>query len=231
MSDWQLWYVVDVWLTAVIRNWVIDELLLMSDLQLWHVVAVMCDWQLLLLVSDWQLWCVVVGEWLKAVMSCCWWMTDNCGVLLLVSDWQLWCVVVGEWLKAVMCCCWWVTDSCDVMWCDVMWCDVMWCDVMWCDVMWCDVMWCDVVEAREFLLYISGVTIHRYLFGTRHNEVLALSNVRDAVSVEYDLQRNCIYWGENTVGIIRVGKNHSPLNNCTYSWENSFSIIWVGNHH
>ncbi|KAI0224251.1 Sortilin-related receptor, partial [Lamellibrachia satsuma] len=62
---------------------------------------------------------------------------------------------------------------------------------------------CPIAEAREFLLYINGFTIHRYLFGTSHDELLPLADVRDAVSVEYDYQHNCIYWGESTVGIIR----------------------------
>ena len=59
----------------------------------------------------------------------------------------------------------------------------------------------------EFLLYISGSTIHRYLFGSRSDMVLPLADVHDAISVEYDYHKNCVYWGDSSESVIRVGKS------------------------
>ena len=62
-----------------------------------------------------------------------------------------------------------------------------------------------VSESNEFILYAVRNAIHRYDLATGHDQPLPLSGLREAVALDFDYDRNCLYWADISLDTIQVG--------------------------
>lgn len=60
-------------------------------------------------------------------------------------------------------------------------------------------------ESNEFILYAVRRSIHRYDLATGTDQRLPLSGLREAVALDFDYDRNCVYWADISLDIIQVG--------------------------
>ncbi|XP_051788146.1 sortilin-related receptor isoform X1 [Erpetoichthys calabaricus] len=66
-----------------------------------------------------------------------------------------------------------------------------------------EVMPCPVGEANEFILYALRSTIHRYDLSSGTDEKLPLSGLRSTVALDFDVERNCLYWADIALDVIQ----------------------------
>ncbi|XP_057695606.1 sortilin-related receptor [Corythoichthys intestinalis] len=55
---------------------------------------------------------------------------------------------------------------------------------------------CPVGESNEFILYAVRTSIHRYDLATGTDQVLPLLGLKEAVALDFDYDKNCIYWAD-----------------------------------
>lgn len=63
---------------------------------------------------------------------------------------------------------------------------------------------CLRVESNEFILYAVRNSIHRYDLATGVDQSLPLSGLREAVALDFDYDRNCLYWADISLDTIQV---------------------------
>ncbi|XP_069038470.1 sortilin-related receptor [Lepisosteus oculatus] len=66
-----------------------------------------------------------------------------------------------------------------------------------------EVLPCPVGESNEFLLYALRGSIHRYDLSSGTDETLPLSGLREAVALDFDYDRNCLYWADIALDTIQ----------------------------
>uniref|UniRef100_A0A4W4GF62 Sortilin-related receptor n=1 Tax=Electrophorus electricus TaxID=8005 RepID=A0A4W4GF62_ELEEL len=62
---------------------------------------------------------------------------------------------------------------------------------------------CPVGESNEFLLYAVRTSIHRYDLATGLDQTLPLSGLHEAVALDFDYERNCLYWADISLDTIQ----------------------------
>ena|ERR1712074_277478 len=62
---------------------------------------------------------------------------------------------------------------------------------------------CPVLEQEDFILYTTRDSIRKFVFSNNKEEILPISGLVNAVSVEYDYQRDCVYWADAHIGKIQ----------------------------
>uniref|UniRef100_A0A3P8Z6A1 Sortilin-related receptor n=1 Tax=Esox lucius TaxID=8010 RepID=A0A3P8Z6A1_ESOLU len=62
---------------------------------------------------------------------------------------------------------------------------------------------CPVGESNEFILYAVRNSIHRYDLATGSDQALPLSGLREAVALDFDYERNCLYWADISLDTIQ----------------------------
>ena len=63
---------------------------------------------------------------------------------------------------------------------------------------------CVCAEENEFILYAMRKSIHRYDLTSGDTEQLPLTGLRAAVALDFDYERNCLYWSDLALDIIQV---------------------------
>uniref|UniRef100_UPI00398ED6D8 sortilin-related receptor isoform X2 n=1 Tax=Pristiophorus japonicus TaxID=55135 RepID=UPI00398ED6D8 len=66
-----------------------------------------------------------------------------------------------------------------------------------------EILPCPVGEENEFLLYALRSSIHRYDLSRGTDEVLPLQDLRGTVALDFDYERNCVYWADISQDIIQ----------------------------
>lgn len=59
-------------------------------------------------------------------------------------------------------------------------------------------------ESNEFILYAVRNSIHRYDLATGTDQALPLAGLREAVALDFDYDRNCLYWADISLDTIQV---------------------------
>lgn len=59
-------------------------------------------------------------------------------------------------------------------------------------------------ESNEFILYAVRNSIHRYDLATGTDQPLPLVGLREAVALDFDYDRNCLYWADISLDTIQV---------------------------
>lgn len=59
-------------------------------------------------------------------------------------------------------------------------------------------------EENEFILYATRKSIYRYDLASGAIEQLPLTGLRAAVALDFDYERNCLYWSDLALDIIQV---------------------------
>ncbi|XP_069003442.1 sortilin-related receptor isoform X1 [Embiotoca jacksoni] len=62
---------------------------------------------------------------------------------------------------------------------------------------------CPVGESNEFILYAVRNSIHRYDLATGTDQALPLAGLREAVALDFDFDRNCLYWADISLDTIQ----------------------------
>uniref|UniRef100_A0AAY4CL48 Sortilin-related receptor n=1 Tax=Denticeps clupeoides TaxID=299321 RepID=A0AAY4CL48_9TELE len=62
---------------------------------------------------------------------------------------------------------------------------------------------CPVGESNEFILYALRHSIHRYDLSTGTDQSLPLSGLREAVALDFDYDKNCLYWADISLDTIQ----------------------------
>ncbi|KAJ8401703.1 hypothetical protein AAFF_G00376740 [Aldrovandia affinis] len=62
---------------------------------------------------------------------------------------------------------------------------------------------CPVGESNEFILYAIRSSIHRYDLSTGLDQPLPLSGLREAVALDFDFEKNCLYWADIALDTIQ----------------------------
>ncbi|TSX58295.1 Sortilin-related receptor [Bagarius yarrelli] len=62
---------------------------------------------------------------------------------------------------------------------------------------------CPIGESNEFILYAVRNSIHRFDLATGTDQPLPLSGLREAVALDFDYERNCLYWADISLDIIQ----------------------------
>uniref|UniRef100_A0A1A7WSZ5 Sortilin-related receptor n=1 Tax=Iconisemion striatum TaxID=60296 RepID=A0A1A7WSZ5_9TELE len=62
---------------------------------------------------------------------------------------------------------------------------------------------CPVGESNEFILYAVRNSIHRYDLATGTDQALPLFGLREAVALDFDYDRNCLYWADISIDTIQ----------------------------
>uniref|UniRef100_A0A3Q1ID25 Sortilin-related receptor n=1 Tax=Anabas testudineus TaxID=64144 RepID=A0A3Q1ID25_ANATE len=62
---------------------------------------------------------------------------------------------------------------------------------------------CPVGESNEFILYAVRNAIHRYDLATGTDQALPLAGLREAVALDFDYDRNCLYWADISLDTIQ----------------------------
>lgn len=65
------------------------------------------------------------------------------------------------------------------------------------------------VESNEFILYAVRNSIHRYDLATGTDQALPLVGLREAVALDFDYDRNCLYWTDISLDTIQVSDGRS----------------------
>lgn len=63
---------------------------------------------------------------------------------------------------------------------------------------------CVCAEENEFILYAMRKSIHRYDLASGATEQLPLTGLRSAVALDFDYDRNCLYWSDLALDVIQV---------------------------
>lgn len=63
-----------------------------------------------------------------------------------------------------------------------------------------------VPESNEFILYAVRNSIHRYDLATGTDQPLPLNGLREAVALDFDYDRNCLYWADISLDTIQVSE-------------------------
>ncbi|XP_048015876.1 sortilin-related receptor [Megalobrama amblycephala] len=66
-----------------------------------------------------------------------------------------------------------------------------------------EVLPCPVGESNEFILYAVRNSIHRYDLATGTDQTLPLSGLHEAVALDFDYEKNCIYWADISLDTIQ----------------------------
>lgn len=61
-----------------------------------------------------------------------------------------------------------------------------------------------ILESNEFILYAVRNSIHRYDLATGTDQALPLIGLREAVALDFDYDRNCLYWADISLDNIQV---------------------------
>lgn len=61
-------------------------------------------------------------------------------------------------------------------------------------------------ESNEFILYAVRNSIHRYDLATGTDQALPLTGLREAVALDFDYDRNCLYWADISLDTIQVSE-------------------------
>lgn len=61
-------------------------------------------------------------------------------------------------------------------------------------------------ESNEFILYAVRNSIHRYDLATGTDQALPLAGLREAVALDFDYDRNCLYWADISLDTIQVSE-------------------------
>ncbi|XP_016368987.1 sortilin-related receptor-like [Sinocyclocheilus rhinocerous] len=62
---------------------------------------------------------------------------------------------------------------------------------------------CPVGESNEFILYAVRSSIHRYDLATGTDQPLPLSGLHEAVALDFDYEKNCLYWADISLDTIQ----------------------------
>ncbi|XP_052472847.1 sortilin-related receptor [Carassius gibelio] len=62
---------------------------------------------------------------------------------------------------------------------------------------------CPVGESNEFILYSVRSSIHRYDLASGTDQPLPLSGLNDAVALDFDYEKNCLYWADVSLDTIQ----------------------------
>ncbi|MED6245463.1 Sortilin- receptor [Ataeniobius toweri] len=62
---------------------------------------------------------------------------------------------------------------------------------------------CPIGESNEFILYAVRNSIHRYDLATGTDQTLPLAGLREAVALDFDYDRNCLYWADISLDTIQ----------------------------
>lgn len=65
-------------------------------------------------------------------------------------------------------------------------------------------------ESNEFILYAVRNSIHRYDLATGTDQALPLTGLREAVALDFDYDRNCLYWADISLDTIQVSEELQP---------------------
>ena len=65
---------------------------------------------------------------------------------------------------------------------------------------------CALSESNEFILYAVRNSIHRYDLATGTDQALPLVGLREAVALDFDYDRNCLYWADISLDTIQVSE-------------------------
>lgn len=65
-------------------------------------------------------------------------------------------------------------------------------------------------ESNEFILYAVRNSIHRYDLATGTDQALPLTGLREAVALDFDYGRNCLYWADISLDTIQVSEELQP---------------------
>lgn len=68
-----------------------------------------------------------------------------------------------------------------------------------------------LAESNEFILYAVRNSIHRYDLATGTDQALPLAGLREAVALDFDYDRNCLYWADISLDTIQVGERSTKL--------------------
>uniref|UniRef100_A0A673KHH9 Sortilin-related receptor n=1 Tax=Sinocyclocheilus rhinocerous TaxID=307959 RepID=A0A673KHH9_9TELE len=61
---------------------------------------------------------------------------------------------------------------------------------------------CPVGESNEFILYAVRSSIHRYDLASGTDQPLPLSGLHEAVALDFDYEKNCLYWADISLDTI-----------------------------
>ncbi|XP_035288047.1 sortilin-related receptor-like isoform X1 [Anguilla anguilla] len=62
---------------------------------------------------------------------------------------------------------------------------------------------CPIGESNEFILYAVRSSIHRFDLSTGTDQVLPLTGLREAIALDFDYDRNCLYWADIALDTIQ----------------------------
>ncbi|KAJ8343111.1 hypothetical protein SKAU_G00330390 [Synaphobranchus kaupii] len=62
---------------------------------------------------------------------------------------------------------------------------------------------CPIGESNEFILYAVRSSIHRYDLSTGTDQPLPLLGLREAIALDFDYERNCLYWADIALDTIQ----------------------------
>ncbi len=62
------------------------------------------------------------------------------------------------------------------------------------------------LESNEFILYAVRSSIHRYDLATGTDQPLPLLGLHEAVALDFDYEKNCLYWADISLDTIQVNK-------------------------
>ncbi len=65
---------------------------------------------------------------------------------------------------------------------------------------------CALSESNEFILYAVRNSIHRYDLATGTDQALPLAGLREAVALDFDYDKNCLYWADISLDTIQVSE-------------------------
>lgn len=66
-------------------------------------------------------------------------------------------------------------------------------------------------ESNEFILYAVRNSIHRYDLATGSDQALPLAGLREAVALDFDYDRNCLYWADISLDTIQVRRREMTI--------------------
>ncbi|KAJ8266258.1 hypothetical protein GJAV_G00128370 [Gymnothorax javanicus] len=62
---------------------------------------------------------------------------------------------------------------------------------------------CPIGESNEFILYAVRNAVHRYDLATGTDQTLPLSGLRQTIALDFDYDRNCLYWADIALDTIQ----------------------------
>lgn len=64
-----------------------------------------------------------------------------------------------------------------------------------------------LLESNEFILYAVRNSIHRFDLATGTDQPLPLLGLHEAVALDFDYEKNCLYWADISLDTIQVNKH------------------------